>query len=197
MGQVHQISTSTNSIFLVRMLEVQAEMVTIKYSQSRRKKNKSHNKMKKWIIRSPMLVDRMILRTTANSQLKRITTCNSGAMFKLSLTNLMGTTIISTSIGSHQIMRIMVALEQITSMNSITTMITRVTTTVRLSRTINRMIMAVGERIRTMVEGMAEINMTSARAKAISQIRITAEEIHIRQATNSTSVVLHHNLEIR
>ena len=109
----------------------------------------------------------------------------------------MGTITINTTKDSHQIIAIMAATEQTTTMTLITTMITRVTTTVRLSRTINRMIMAIGERIRTMVEGMAEINMTSARAKAISQIRITAEEIHIRQATNSTSVVLRHNLEIR
>ena len=144
-----------------------------------------------------MLVAQTILITTAGSQLKRTTTYNSGAMFKHSLTNLMGTITINTTKDSHQIIAIMAATEQTTTMTLITTMITRVTTTVRLSRTINRMIMAIGERIRTMVEGMAEINMTSAKAKAISQRRITAGEIDIRQATNSTSVVLHHNLEIR
>ena len=142
-----------------------------------------------------MLVAQTILITTAGSQLKRTTTYNSGAMFKHSLTNLMGTITINTTKDSHQIIAIMAATEQKTTMTLITTMITRVTTTVRLSRTINRMIMAIGERIRTMVEGMAEINMTSA--KAISQRRITAGEIDIRQATNSTSVVLRHNLEIR
>lgn len=129
----------------------------------------------------------MILRTTANSQLKRITTCNSGAMFKLSLTNLMGTTIISTSIGSHQIMKIMVALEQVTSMNSITTMITRVTTTIRLSRTINRMIIATMEEIRTMVEDMVRINMALDKARVISQRRTSIEVIHTKQVTNLTS----------
>ena len=129
----------------------------------------------------------MILKTTANSQLKRITICNSGAMFKLSLTNLMGTTIISTSIGSHQIMRIMVALEQVTSMNSITTMITRVTTTIRLSRTINRMIIATMEEIRTMVEDMVRINMALDKARVISQRRTSIEVIHTKQVTNLTS----------
>ena len=144
-----------------------------------------------------MLVAQTILITTADNQLKRITTCNSGAMFKPSLTNSTGTITINITKDSHQIIVIMVVTGQTTTMTSITATIIRVTTTARLSRTISKMIMAIGEKTRTMVEGMAEINMTSDRAKVISQRRITTELIHIRQATNSTSVVLHHNLEIR
>ena len=144
-----------------------------------------------------MLVAQTILITMADNQLKRITTCNSGAMFKPSLTNSTGTITINITKDSHQIIVIMVVTGQTTTMTSITATIIRVTTTARLSRTISKMIMAIGEKTRTMVEGMAEINMTSDRAKVISQRRITTELIHIRQATNSTSVVLHHNLEIR
>ena len=144
-----------------------------------------------------MLAARTILKTTANNQTKRITTFNNGAMFKPSLTNLTGTITINTMIDSHQIMVIMAATGQITTMISITTMITRITTTIRLSRTVNRMIMAIGEKIRTTVEGMAVINMTLDRAKVISQRRTTTEAIHIRQTTNLTSVVPLDNLKIR
>ena len=91
-----------------------------------------------------MLADRTILKTTADSQRKRITTYNSGAMFKPSLINLTGTIIINTMIDSHQIMVIIAATERTITTTSITTMITRITTTIRLSRTINRMIIAIG-----------------------------------------------------
>ena len=84
-------------------------------------------------------------------------------------------------------MRIMVALEQVTSMNSITTMITKVTTTIRLSRTINRMIIATMEEIRTMVEDMVRINMALDKARVISQRRTSIEVIHTKQVTNLTS----------
>ena len=94
-------------------------------------------------------------------------------------------------------MVIMAATGRTTTMISITTMVTRITTTIRLSRTINRMIMAIGEKIRTTVEGMAVINMTLDRAKVISQRRTTTEAIHIRQTTNLTSVVPLDNLKIR
>ena len=148
-----------------------------------------------------MLVDQTISKITAISQLKRITTCNSGAMFKPSLTNSMGTTTINTSIGSHQIMVTMAVSGRITTMTSITTMITRVTTTARLSKTIsktiNRMIMAIGVKIRTTVEAMVGINMTLDRAKVISQRPTTIGVIHIRQTTNLTLVVPHRNLKIR
>ena len=148
-----------------------------------------------------MLVDQTTLKIMAINQLKRITTYNSGAMFKPSLTNSMGTTTINTSIDSRQIMVTTVASGRATTMTSITTMITRVTTTTHLSKaiskTINRMIMAIGEKIRTTVEAMVEINMTLDRAKVISQRPTTTEVIHIRQTTNLTLVVPHRNLKIR
>ena len=144
-----------------------------------------------------MLADQTILKIMANSQLKRATTCNSGAMFKPNLTNLMGTTTINTSTDSRQIMVTMAASGRATTMTSIITMSTRVTTTVRLSKTINRMIMVIGEKIRTTVVGMVGINMTLDRAKVISQRRTTTEVIHIRQTTNLTLVVPHRNLKIR
>ena len=146
-----------------------------------------------------MLVDQTILKIMAINQLKRITTCNSGAMFKPSLINSMGTTTINTSIDSRQIMVTTVASGRATTMTSITTMI-RVITTARLSKTIsktiNRMIMAIGEKIRTTVEAMVGINMTLDRAKVISQRPTTIEGIHIRQTTNLTLVVPHRNLKI-
>jgi hypothetical protein len=144
-----------------------------------------------------MLADQTILKTMANSQLKRVTTCNSGAMFKPSLTNSMGTTTINTLKDSRQIMVTMAASGRATTITSITTMSTRVPTTVRLSKTINRMIMVIGEKIRTMVEGMVGINMTLDRAKVISQRQTTTEVIHIRQTTNLTLVAPHRNLKIR
>ena len=144
-----------------------------------------------------MLADRTISKTTADSQHKRITTYNNGEMFKPSLTNSTGIITINTTIDSLQIMAIMAAMERTTIMTSITAMITKVTTTIRLSRTINRMIIAIGEKIKIMVEAMAGISMTSDRAKVISQRQTTTEVIHIRQTTNLTSVVHLKNLKIK
>ena len=144
-----------------------------------------------------MLEDRTILKTTADSQHKRITTYNNGAMFKPSLTNSTGIITINTTIDSLQIMAIMAAMERTTIMTSITAMIIKVTTTIRLSRTINRMIIAIGEKIKIMVEAMAGISMTSDRAKVISQRRTITEEIHIKQTINLTLLVPLKNLKIR
>ena len=134
-----------------------------------------------------MLEDRTILKTTADSQHKRITTYNNGAMFKPSLTNSTGIITINTTIDSLQIMAIMAAMERTTIMTSITAMITKVTTTIRLSRTINRMIIATMEETRTMVEDMVRINMALDKARVISQRRTSIEVIHTKQVTNLTS----------
>ena len=144
-----------------------------------------------------MQAGQTILIITANNQLRRITTYSSGAMFKPSLTNSMGTVTINTSKDSRQITVMMVASVRTTTMTSITTMITRITTTARLSKIINKMILAITEKIRTMVEDMVETNMTLDRVKVISQRQTTTEVIHIKRATNLTSVVPLNNLKIR